>query len=1324
MFNYRALLSRGLLAVFLSVSIFFQGGQLSGMQEVNAAAQRLAVDDTGGKEEILVKYKDEGKSESVKNSINKKFSNSRFKLKKKMRLSKVEVIEVDNNNAGDIIEELKGSPFVEYVQPNYKLYPYDVPSDDEFPLQWGLQNSGQYVGTKYGTPGIDINAVQAWDYTKGDEDLLVGVLDTGTDIDHNDLKDNIYTNLEEIPGNGLDDDGNGYTDDIHGWDFADNDNSVYDSAADDAHGTHVAGIIAAGANGIGTCGVAPKVKILPMKFLAGSLGGHTADVIEAIEYAKSMGVKIINCSWGNNIYNAALENEMRNSPDILFVCSAGNGDENNNGINIDVDPVYPSCYNLPNIITVASIDSRGNLSTFSNYGNKVDVAGPGEYILSTVAENGYDFNTGTSMAAPFVTGVAALLKSYKYGITPVEIVSSIKNSVKKLNGLSGKVSSGGMVNAYAALEYGNGGILYTPSPTQTLIPAATPEATPDMNSLSVSAGEASGHAGDTVTVPVNFSGVPAKGLSYCVLGLNYDKNVFEAVNVTPGNIVPESCLWPDIRKRGTVSVSFVKDEGHLIQEDGVFIYIDFKIKEGAAAGRYNIEFENSGGSFVDGDSEEINAYLNSGAITVLNAGTPGDSPTPPPTAAMTPTATATQVTEATATPTATITPTATPTPTATQAIIISIPDVGLRSAILKAIGRPSGSIYLSELENITELDAGREENEAAGGISDLEGIQYLKELKVLNLNNNRISNIGKLSNLKNLNQLFLSGNNISDISSLRSLVKLRTLGLAGNQINGIDALSGLYDLAELSIAYNNIYDISPLSGLAKLEYLDVYHNQIANIDILSRFQFLYHLDLSYNKINNISALSGLTGLYYLDLSSNKLNSISALTNMSNLSVLGLSGTGISNVDMLGRFTNLTALFLADNLIYNVSALSGLTKLAYLDLNSNEINDISVLSGFKKLIYLDLSFNQVYNIGVLSRLTELNYLNLGGNYSISDINVLGGLAKLEFLELGGNEISNISALYNLTNLKELGLSYNNISDINALRYLVNLESLYLNNNYIKNIEPLRYLTRLTTLYLGDNQITDFSPVSGYYYNIKDRDFTLSTPIASPTEVPSGGGLIIPTATPMRTSSPSIKPNSPTPTPTKVVDEPDEEIPGTDKYADIKGHWAEESIMELLESNIIAGYPDGTIRPNADITRAEITVLLCKAAGYPAKENPVLSFSDTESIPSWAKGYLQTAVEKGIVKGFGDNTFKASNKLTRKEIVVMALRTFGIGEVIGTPILSFKDSKQIPDWAGRYVAKAVELGIVKGYSDYTFMPDKNVSRAEAFTIIAKCMQLGRN
>ncbi|MGW8302199.1 MAG: S8 family serine peptidase, partial [Desulfobacterales bacterium] len=286
-------------------------------------------------------------------------------------------------------------PDVEYAEPNYLVYADETtPDDAEFSELWGLNNTGQNVNGTTGSNDADIDAPEAWDVTTGSSAAVVAVIDSGVDVNHPDLQSNIWTNAGEIPDNGIDDDGNGYIDDVNGWDFYVNDNDPRDAHG---HGTHVAGTIAAvGNNGIGIAGVSWSAKIMPLRFLDAWGSGTTANAIAAIEYANNMGADIINNSWGGGPYTQALKDAI-DASDAVIVCAAGNSGRNNDGI-----AHYPSSYSSTNIIAVAASNQDDQLAWFSNHGAvSVDVAAPGTNIYSAAPgrktvwqDNFSDGNTG------------------------------------------------------------------------------------------------------------------------------------------------------------------------------------------------------------------------------------------------------------------------------------------------------------------------------------------------------------------------------------------------------------------------------------------------------------------------------------------------------------------------------------------------------------------------------------------------------------------------------------------------------------------------------------------------------------------------------------------------------------------------------------------------------------------------------------------------------------------------------------------------------------------------------------------------------------------
>ena len=306
--------------------------------------------------------------------------------------------------------------------------------------------------------GIDINAEPAWTYyeqTPSRRTVTVALIDTGVDITHSDLAGSIWINEDEIPGDGIDNDGNGYVDDVNGWNFYSNNNQVFLGDEDD-HGTHGAGTIAGAWDGQGITGIADGnyVKIMVLKALGSENGqGMAQSVKDAIRYAQANGADICNLSMGTASYDPEMEALMQNS-DMLFVVSAGNGDNWGNGYNIDYWPVFPAAYEGDNIIAVGNLMFNGELDESSNFGLfSVDIAAPGTYILSTTP-GGYGFMSGTSMAAPMVTGVAALVYSCRTDLSLADVRQAILSSARPMESLTGKVSSGGILDAYGAITYG------------------------------------------------------------------------------------------------------------------------------------------------------------------------------------------------------------------------------------------------------------------------------------------------------------------------------------------------------------------------------------------------------------------------------------------------------------------------------------------------------------------------------------------------------------------------------------------------------------------------------------------------------------------------------------------------------------------------------------------------------------------------------------------------------------------------------------------------------------------------------------------------------
>ena len=318
------------------------------------------------------------------------------------------------------LRALRRHPDVLYAEPNYQVEAFATPNDPSFPSQWSLANTGQTGGT----PGADIGAIGAWDLTVGSSDVVVAVIDTGVDYTHPDLAANIWTNPIDCNGDGIDNDGNGYVDDCHGINALTGSGNPMD---DNNHGTHVAGTIGAlGNNGYGVAGVAWNVKIVACKFLDASGSGDTAGAIACLDYLaalKDRGVNIVasNNSWGGGLFSQALADAIaaQQQRGILFITAAGNSTADNDSLR-----TYPCSYEQSNIVCVAATDDRDGLASFSNYGRTtVHLGAPGVNILSTTIGSSFQSFSGTSMATPHVTGVAALL----YAQNPSQDWRIVKN---------------------------------------------------------------------------------------------------------------------------------------------------------------------------------------------------------------------------------------------------------------------------------------------------------------------------------------------------------------------------------------------------------------------------------------------------------------------------------------------------------------------------------------------------------------------------------------------------------------------------------------------------------------------------------------------------------------------------------------------------------------------------------------------------------------------------------------------------------------------------------------------------------------------------------
>lgn len=359
-------------------------------------------------------------------------------------------------SVADAVRGLQGAAGVRFAEPNY-IYTHQATSTDPLYTDgslWGMLGDATSPANSFGS-----QAGEAWANNHvGSRSVVVGIIDEGIQITHPDLAANIWVNPFD-PADGVDNDGNGYADDVNGWDFVGDDNSVYDggkAGTADSHGTHVAGTIGAVSNGAGVVGVNWEVTIISGKFL-GRNGGTTANAVRAVDYMTDLklrhGLDLVatNNSWGGGGFSQALFDaiERANQADILFAAAAGNGGNDGVGDDNDASPHYPSTYENSNIIAVAALTSSGSKSSYSNYGaTSVDIGAPGSGIYSTLPLNKYGSYSGTSMATPHVTGALALRAAHSTsrGAALKNDILSSAAATSSLAGLcvtSGRLDAGG-----------------------------------------------------------------------------------------------------------------------------------------------------------------------------------------------------------------------------------------------------------------------------------------------------------------------------------------------------------------------------------------------------------------------------------------------------------------------------------------------------------------------------------------------------------------------------------------------------------------------------------------------------------------------------------------------------------------------------------------------------------------------------------------------------------------------------------------------------------------------------------------------------------------
>lgn len=1047
-----------------------------------------------------------------------------FKAKKSVFIANLGVEQLildptSNQDVEDLIATYCEHPLIEYIEPNHILFPFDnIPNDPDFTEQWALHNTGQLSGT----PNSDINALQAWDISTDCSNVVVGIVDSGVDWKHEDLAENIWQNLAEdadgdgqvivqINGvwqfdpddeNGIDDDGNGYIDDFIGWDFLNDDNDPSDGLE---HGTHVAGIIGAkGNNNIGVAGVCWEAQLAPLRFIGDNRVGTAFDAAAAIDYAVQMNMPLSNHSYGSYFFNNTLDAAIQNahSNGHLIVAAAGNGGNDTVGDDNDITNVYPASLPYDNIIAVAASNPNDDIAFFSNYGlTTVDLAAPGIFIKSCFPNNNYGNQSGTSMAAPYVTGACALYKNFYPNSSYLDIAESIQLTTDVVPAMNGLCVSNGRLNLNSLLNYSG-------------VPLCRYRDSLALVDLYTATNGSNWYVSWDLTTPINTWHGITLDAGQCVKWIDLqDNNLTGSLPISIG--------------------SFQQLEYLYLHENNITGNIPPELGQLTNLTRFRLQHNDFTGDLPSelGDMSSLEHF-----ILHHNPNLTGNIPVE---LGQLTNLKFLQIHDC----------------NLTGIIPVELSNLDSLKQLYLTDNQLVGSIppeisYLNKLERL-HLNYNN-----LSGVIPLE-LGNLDSLKQLHLNSNNL--VGylptELSNLTKLTAIRLDNNNLSGCfpSTYSNFCGLATHNFAGNPNlpNGGDfvdfcnngngiciqgtctvddslALVALYNATD-GVNWTNTWDLTqPIStwyGVTLNANQCVYNIALTNNNLtgfippeIGMIESLNYLYLDENNLSGVipTELGLLTKLTRTRLQYNNLsgvippeigNMISLehfilhhnpnltgnipleLSNLTSLQYLLLHGCNfVGNIPKeLGILTDLRQIYLGSNQLSGTipSEFGGLLSLERLRLSHNNLtgsipSEIGNLYNLKEL-YLESNDLSGSVPAELSNLVNLNILRLdGNNFSGSFPTELNGLTNLTYLNLGSNNLTGSipPTIGNFPNLGRLYLNNNNFSG-NIPLEIGNLHKIYylsLNDNNLTGTIPteLMNLDSLSYLYLGDNNLTGNIP----------------------------------------------------------------------------------------------------------------------------------------------------------------------------------------------------------------------------------------------------------